>query len=122
MNSTNKSLGDKGEDIAVELLTNKGFEIIERKYRYSNKGEIDIIAKDPATGYLVFVEVKARYNLEYGEPEYAITKNKIRQIRKMALAYLYDKNINEIECRFDVVTVLLPDNLPPVINHIINAF
>lgn len=122
MNFTNKGLGDRGEEIAVELLTEKGYEIIERKYRYSNKGEIDIIAKDSVTSYNVFVEVKTRYNLEFGEPEFAITKNKIRQLRKMAEAYLYDKNITEAECRFDVITVLLSDKSKPVINHIVNAF
>jgi len=116
-----KELGKKGEELAVELLTGKGYEIIERNYRYS-RGEIDIIAIDPNNGYTVFVEVKARQNLEYGEPEYAITKNKQRQVKKIAELYLYEKGITEIDCRFDVVSVLLKGKTKPVINHYENAF
>ncbi len=87
-------------------MNEKGYEILERNYRYGH-GEIDIVAKDLSDGYTVFVEVKARQNLEYGEPEYAITKNKQKQIKKVAELYLFDKEILEMECRFDVVTVLL---------------
>ena len=116
-----KELGEKGEEIAVELLIEKGYKILERNYRYGH-GEIDIIAKDPSDGYTVFVEVKARQNLEYGEPEYAITKSKQKQIRKIAELYLFDKEIMELECRFDVVTVLLQGKGKLVINHYENAF
>ena len=116
-----KELGEKGEEIAAKLLTEKGYEILERNYRYRH-GEIDIIAKDPSDGYTVFVEVKTRQNLEYGEPEYAITKNKQKQIKKMAELYLFDKEIVEVGCRFDVVTVLLQGKGKPIINHYENAF
>ncbi len=121
MSLSNKELGEKGEEIAVKLLMKKNYEILERNYRYSH-GEIDIIAKDPSDGYTVFVEVKARQNLEYGEPEYAITKNKQKQIKKMAELYLFDKEILELGCRFDVVTVLLQGKAKPIINHYENAF
>lgn len=116
-----KELGELGEKLALELLQEKGYEIIERNYRYGH-GEIDIIAKDPSDGFVVFVEVKARQNLEYGEPEYAITKSKQKQIRRMAENYLYDKELNELDCRFDVVTVLLQTGGKPIINHYENAF
>ncbi len=114
-------LGKKGEEIAVKFLKDEGFEIIEQNYRYG-KGEIDIIAKDPSDNYLAFVEVKTRQNLDYGEPEYAITKNKQRQIRKMAELYLYDKEIEELDCRFDVIAILLEDIDKPSIKHYVNAF
>ena len=114
-------LGKKGEEIALNFLKDEGFEIIEQNYRYG-KGEIDIIAKDPSDNYLAFVEVKTRQNLDYGEPEYAITKNKQRQIRKMAELYLYDKEIEELDCRFDVIAILLEDIDKPSIKHYVNAF
>ena len=116
-----KEIGKKGEELAVEYLTEKGFEILHQNYRFG-KGEIDIIAKDPEDGYTVFVEVKTRQNLEYGEPEYAITKNKQRQIRKIAESYLYEKEIENLECRFDVIAVLLENINSPEISHYINAF
>ncbi len=121
MTKTSKEFGDEGENIAVDQLLKKGYEIIERNYRFG-KGEIDIIAKDPETGFIVFVEVKSKKNLEYGDPAYSVTKNKMRQIKRMAELYLYDKEIGEVDCRFDVITVLLRGNLKPVVEHYVNAF
>ncbi len=115
----NQNIGKIGEDLAADFLIKKGYQILERNYRFSH-GEIDIVAKQNET--LIFVEVKTRNNLEYGEPEYAITKNKQRQIRKMANLYLYDKNIEEMDCRIDVVAILLKGKGKHVINHIENAF
>jgi len=76
-----RDIGKEGEDIAAKYLTEKGFEIVERNFYYSNHGEIDIVANH--NNQLVFIEVKSRLNLEYGEPEYAITPKKIKQIKKI---------------------------------------
>jgi len=120
MSEKNKrSFGKEGEDLAEKLLRSKGYEILDRNYQFGH-GEIDIIAKDK--GWLVFVEVKTRTNLEYGEPEYAITRSKIKQVRRMAELYLYDKKIIEADCRFDVVAILLTNEENPIINHYENAF
>lgn len=121
MTTSTKQSGDEGEEIAVEYIVEKGYEIIDRNYRYG-KGEIDIIAKDPETGETVFIEVKSKKNLEFGDPVYSVTKNKIKQIKRMAELYLYDKEIDEIDCRFDVITVLLRGKQKPIIEHYINAF
>jgi putative endonuclease len=121
MSVSTKQSGDEGEEIAVEYIVEKGYEIIDRNYRYG-KGEIDIIAKDPETGETVFIEVKSKKNLEFGDPVYSVTKNKIKQIKRMAELYLYDKEIDEIDCRFDVITVLLRGKQKPIIEHYINAF
>lgn len=115
-----RDLGKEGEDVAEKFLKEKGFEIIERNYHFSNIGEIDIVAQDKHQ--TVFVEVKSRVNLEFGEPEYAITPRKIKQIKKMAELYLFDKGIEEIDCRFDVIAVVLGDGTEPQIKHYVNAF
>ncbi len=119
---TSKEFGKEGEDMAERMLRSKNFSIIERNYRFGKTGEIDIIAEDPETQQLVFVEVKTRQNLEFGDPVLAITKNKIAQLKKVAAAYLYDKEIKEIDCRFDVVTVLFRGEMKPEIKHYVNAF
>ena len=111
--------GNKGEDIAVDFLLNNKFDVIERNYRYGH-GEIDIICKK--NDILIFVEVKTRKNLEFGPPEYAITKTKQKQIRLIAQAYLAEKELTDIDCRIDVIAILIKRNLPPEINHIENAF
>ena len=121
MNLDKKELAKRGEDLAAQILAEKGYEIIERNYRFSH-GEIDIVAIDPKDGCTVFVEVKSRQNLEFGEPEYSITKNKQKQVRKMAELYLFDKGITEIDCRFDVFAILFEDLNNPQVNHYENAF
>jgi putative endonuclease len=119
MTESKKSTGNKGEDLAASILVKKGYEIVERNYRYG-KGEIDIIAKDKDV--LVFVEVKTRKNLEYGLPELAVTKNKQRQVRKIAEAYLFEKEIKDVDCRLDVIAIQFYQNQKPKITHIENAF
>lgn len=114
-----KSFGEKGEEYACAYLKNEGFVITERNYRYGH-GEIDIVARDGET--LVFVEVKSRASLEYGRPEFAVTKSKQKQIRKIAEAYLFEKNIKDTECRMDVVAILFHGDRKPEVNHIKNAF
>lgn len=119
MKSFNKKLGEEGELLAIELLKNKGFEIVKKNYRFG-KGEIDIIAKEK--DFIVFIEVKTRENLNYGEPEEAITKSKQKQLRKIAQCYLAEKKIVDYNCRFDVIGILLEKGKMPRINHIENAF
>jgi len=120
MTVNNKIFGSEGEDAAVEYLKSKGYFIIERNYRF-HKGEIDIVAKDKDEGYLVFVEVKSRKSLEYGEPEYAITAAKMKQLKRMAKYYLLDRHVKDSDCRIDVITVLFTSENPPQINHYQNA-
>lgn len=114
-----KDIGNYGEKIATDFLIEKGFKIIEQNYHFGH-GEIDIIAKD--NNVLVFVEVKTRKNLEFGDPILAVTKNKQRQLKKIAEAYLYEKEITNTDCRIDVIGILLYKNLPPKITYIENAF
>ena len=114
-----KKVGRQGEDIAVEYLSEKGYEILERNYVYSH-GEIDIIARDGEE--LVFVEVKYRRSLEYGHPAEAISKGKMRLVKRTAEAYLYEKEIENTAARIDVIAVLHYPNSEPEITHFENAF
>ncbi len=114
-----KQFGNEGEEIACDYLVSEGYNIVERNWRFG-RGEIDIIAKQ--NDLLIFIEVKSRKTLEYGMPELAVTKKKQLQIRKIAEAYLYEKEIADIDCRIDVISILLTDKEHPEINHIENAF
>jgi putative endonuclease len=118
LHSSTKEKGKEGEELAVSFLVEKGFEIVERNYRYG-KGELDIIAREK--DFLVFVEVKSRESLEYGLPEEAVTKRKMAQIRKIAEAYLAEKGITDENIRFDVVAILFL-NKEVTITHYENAF
>lgn len=113
----------RGEDLAAEYLSGAGYQIIARNYR-NIYGEIDIIAQDSSkpTNALVFVEVKTRKNTLFSHPNEAVTRKKQRQISKVALDYLSRNNQANVAARFDVITILLPDNGYPEIELIENAF
>lgn len=118
MKQSHRDKGKEGEEIACNYLQKNGFEIIERNYHHGH-AEVDIIAKDG--NEIVFVEVKARKSLEYGDPEFAINKKKISQIKKVALAYLIENNLEESECRIDAVTLIIEKDREPVLNHYKNV-
>lgn len=104
MKKQNRETGRIGENLAVETLKKKGYEILERNF--SNKfGEIDIIAHDK--NVLVFVEVKTKRGIDFGLPEEMINPKKLYKIRNMAAIYLRGKIV---QCRIDVVAIVLEEN------------
>lgn len=107
MSNKNLNFGKQGEDLAVSLLIDKGYVIIERNYR-TKFGEIDIIAKDKET--FVFVEVKTRCSEDFGLPLEAISKAKQRKISKMAVAFLQEKGFLGEMARFDVISIMYSFN------------
>jgi putative endonuclease len=115
--AAHNDFGNLGEELAVEYLTGKGYKILERNWRNIHK-EIDIIAKDGEE--LVIVEVKARQNDEYGEPDIAVTKKKQRMLIAAANTYIF-KNQMDVETRFDIISIIFK-NGEPVIEHIKDAF
>ena len=109
--------GKQGEDLAVQYLTDKGYEILERNWRNIHK-EIDIIAKDGET--LVIVEVKTRQNDDHGEPDLAVTRQKQTRFIYAANAYIF-RNSLDINTRFDIISIVF-DQGNPKIDHIEDAF
>ncbi len=110
-------LGKKGEDAAVGYLRQKGYKILERNWVYE-RYEIDIVAQNEE--FIVFAEVKTRSSDQWGNPEEAVSKGKIKRIVEAADFYL---NVNDIECpaRFDVVAAIW-DGQKFNIDHIDDAF
>lgn len=112
-------LGRSGEQIAVKYLRKKGFHILEQNFR-TRAGEIDIIAK--IGEIIVFTEVKTRKGKFLESPLAAVTPQKQYQISKVALEYLKNKDLFDMDGRFDVIAVEVRSILPPHIEHIENAF
>jgi len=115
---TSKSLGKKGEDQALEYLKKKGYEIVDTNFRY-DRAEIDVVARD--RDVLVFVEVKTRRAGALGEPEDAVTFRKREQIRKAAQGYLFKRQLDNEECRFDVLAIEYVSGTANI-RHIEDAF
>jgi len=84
------------------------------------RGEIDIIAYDQKT--LVFVEVKTRRSTDYGFPEESVTPSKQQQIRKIAQGFLTKNNLQDVECRVDVISLSFDEKEEDSIRHNKDAF
>ena len=110
-------LGKRGEELATQYLTEKGYEILERNWRNKHK-EIDIIAKDGES--LVIVEVKTRQTDEYGNPDIAVTRQKQWRLISAANAYVFQNKL-DIDTRFDIISIVFHDD-EPIIEHIEDAF
>jgi putative endonuclease len=113
----NRAFGDRGERAAARRLRREGLRVLRRGYRTAH-GEVDLIARDGDV--LVFVEVKARRR---GVPAEAVTLEKQRRLTLAALHFLKRYKLLEHRSRFDVVSVLWPDDDgEPTIEHFRNAF
>lgn len=119
MSRSSKDFGRFTEALAEECLRKKGYRILERNFKIG-KGELDLIAQDGKT--MVFVEVKGRRTDRLGGPPYAVDSRKQQQLTKLALAYLAQRGLRNLSCRFDVVLISSPANQPPHITHLQDAF
>lgn len=119
MGTDRAALGNRGEGLAVRHLESLGCEIVERNYRCKH-GEIDIIARDGSD--LVFVEVKTRRNTSFGYPSEAVDSRKQRKLILSAEHFLTERNLGEIDCRFDIAEVYFIDGRPKTVEMIKGAF
>jgi putative endonuclease len=103
MKQENREKGKLGEELAVQELEKKGYQILERNFS-TRFGEIDIIAKDGEV--VVFVEVKAKTGILMGTPEEMIDASKLKRVENMAYVYLGQQ---KALCRIDVVAIVLDD-------------
>ncbi len=111
-------IGILGEDIAVDYLKNKGYQIIERNFRKKYE-EIDIIAIHDST--LVFIEVKTRTSASYGSPLEGISTYKVRHLVQLSQFYksLHPNLPNDM--RIDAIGIIVTtDNKLKNIEHLEN--
>jgi len=119
-NLLRKLLGDRGERAAVRFLKRQQMRILECQHR-NQFGEIDIVALDGQC--VVFVEVKTRTGTGAGLPVEAVDRQKQQKLTRAALAWLKKKRRLERSSRFDVVSIIWPDErAEPQIQHYRNAF
>ncbi|MFM7661282.1 MAG: YraN family protein [Bacteroidota bacterium] len=113
----NADLGTFGEQLACDFIRKKKYQIIDRNYRFK-KNEIDIVAKKD--NKLIIIEVKTRQTSEIGEPWQAVSKQKQKQVIKVANHYVQNNNI-ELETRFDIISIIHNSFITELI-HIEEAF
>jgi len=115
MSKSNES-GQLGEQLAADYLKQHGWEILAMNYRHK-RAEIDIIASSGKI--LLFVEVKSRSNMSFGQPEDFVDARKAELIISAA-----DHFIREIDwkdrIRFDIISI--DSTAPGKIAHFEDAF
>ena len=97
-------LGRIGENIIADYITKLGYKVVERNFE-CNQGEIDIIAKDKEE--LVFIEVKTRTDISYGEASEAVTNTKKRHLINSIKYYIYKQKLENQPIRIDVAEVYI---------------
>lgn len=117
INSRAAALGVRGEDIAAAHLEGLGWRIIERNWRCPS-GELDIIAWDEESRAIVFVEVKSRSSVAFGEPVEAITWRKLAKLRELATLWLRHAQPRVRNIRLDAIGLLLPRHGEPELTHL----
>lgn len=102
-----KALGIYGEKTALRHLSSRGYRI--RDVNFSTKGgEIDIVAEK--NGIYIFFEVKARIGETHGKPYEAVTKWKLKHLKRAINYYLLIKNLQSTPLRIDVISIIFnPD-------------
>ncbi len=97
-------LGRIGENIIADYITKLGYKVVERNFE-CNQGEIDIVAKDKEE--LVFIEVKTRTDISYGEASEAVTNTKKRHLINSIKYYIYKQKLENQPIRIDVAEVYI---------------
>jgi putative endonuclease len=104
-----RALGRYGEQLACRYLSDAGLRILDRNWRCA-RGEIDIVAREDAD--LVVCEVKTRSGAQFGAPFEAVTRQKLRRLRRLAMLWLdalpplERSGLSVLAIRIDVVSIV----------------
>lgn len=114
---TRAQLGSWGEQLAVDHLTGLGLCILTRNWR-CRYGELDVVAADMATRTVVFVEVKTRTGDGFGGLAQAVTRDKVRRLRRLAGLWLMAQHHSWAAIRIDMIGVRIGRFCSPQITHV----
>jgi len=109
--------GIDAEQLAAEYLLSKNYKITHTRWKHG-KYEIDLIAE--IQNIIVFVEVKSRYTLVYGEPWEAVNRGKRKRICAAANAFIEACRTSK-EPRFDIISIVLDRGRNEIL-HLEDAF
>lgn len=118
MTVASQLLGEEGERIAEAWLVQRGWRILDRRFRSGHR-DLDLVAE--REGIVAFVEVKARRGRSFGHPVEAVNWRKQRELTRSAWVWIARYGGAKHEFRFDVVGVLM-DESGTRVRHVENAF
>lgn len=116
---TTKQIGDRAEQCAETHLRQHGLKTVTKNFNCKG-GEVDLIMRHGDC--LVFVEVRYRKRVDFGQGSDTVDYRKQQKIITAARRYLQQHKLTDKQaCRFDVVS-LSGDLQQPTIDWIENAF
>jgi len=120
-----EKVGKIGEEIAVDFLRKKGYQILDRNYKFKipgdlQRGEIDIVAKKEDT--ICFVEVKTLKNPKIEIfPEEKINLSKKKKLIATAESWLIKNKIPlDSKWQIDVISIVIKGGKTKI-SHFENA-
>ncbi|ANW64268.1 YraN family protein [Mycobacterium sp. djl-10] len=117
---TRAQLGAFGEQCAVDHLVAAGLVILSRNWR-CRYGELDIVAADPVSNTVVFVEVKTRSGDGFGGVAEAVTATKVRRLRRLAALWLAAQDRHWAGVRIDVIGVRVGRSREPELSYVMGV-
>lgn len=112
----NQTIGRWGEDQAARHLQAHGHQVVARNVR-TPYGEIDLVTR--RGGQTIFIEVKARTNRAFGNPEDAITSRKQAHLLAACKHYAAEHAIDHWQV--DVIAIQGKPGQPPHLLHLENV-
>ena len=100
-----KYLGQAGEEYACRFIEEQGLEVLERNWRDSNRGELDILAREGNTA--VVVEVRTRVGIGYGSALESIDTRKVLKLRRLAAQWARQRRLFS-KLRIDIIALTVP--------------
>jgi putative endonuclease len=116
--SSHLETGKRGEQLAKAFFLKQYYEILEENWT-SGKSEVDLIVYQDQV--LIFVEVKTRTGIGFGQPEDFVDAAKQQQLQHAAEEYIRLMD-HQGEVRFDVIAVLIDASGTAELKHIPDAF
>jgi len=112
-------LGIRGEQLAIEYLTTRGWSVQAHRFRLG-RHDLDLVVR--LANLVAFVEVKTRTGPEFGAGAEAIGWRKRRTLAWLAEVWRARHGSPGDLYRFDVMEVHLYPHREPEIHHLVDAW
>lgn len=119
--NTNPTLQDRAVKAAARFLEVRGYETLATGWKSPETGgTIDLVARDPESDDLVFVDVSARPNSGAG---FGDGRNDRETMELLAVSWLAENDFAEsVGVRFDKISMIVVGEDRALLRHHINAF
>ncbi|MCS7224202.1 MAG: YraN family protein [Armatimonadetes bacterium] len=118
--SPDEPIGKRAEREAALYLQRRGYQLLKADVR-SPFGQIDLVCRKGNT--IVFVEVKARSQEEFGSPLEGLRPKQKERLFRSGEAFIAKHQLSHCEVRFDLIGISFNKKGQIVrIEHIPNAF